>query len=403
MNKDSEQLTADLSLHEAQDQPLKGRKMQDVVISTLGKDKCCIEEVLSRKVLVFRHENRKTVILPRAVTYLGNPHPIFKKRIQLPKWFKDFVIGIQKENDIDDIRLLGVYHYNGNVVFVDFASENYLGRRMHNSSAHVYVNDLYQGMRYGIFKKKDANDNEITTVRRDKLSVYLTGGGAVEPNLFDLFRQFNNGYPFGEWLYALDKIREMHTDDWLKWRETEWAGWFLEYRFNKFVNDNNVSDKMRYISQKKKDEWDFDIRFDDDDFYGDLKASDITKKEAPGNDRENLTECICRHEKFWYIIYEHETIRDKDRNGEATAARVKYIKSIDPEFSKEETSYASRMKYSVRFMRMCIIELNRINYREVLSDFIQGRQPDGTARKVKFKINKNNIDNFVVFRYSYGE
>ena len=52
---------------------------------------------------------------------------------------------------------------------------------------------------------------------------------------------------------------------------------------------------------------------------------------------------------------------------------------------------------------MCIIELNRINYREVLSDFIQGRQPDGAARKVKFKINKNNIDNFVVFRYSYGE
>ena len=40
---------------------------------------------------------------------------------------------------------------------------------------------------------------------------------------------------------------------------------------------------------------------------------------------------------------------------------------------------------------------------EVLSDFVQGRQPDGAARKVKFKINKNNIDNFVVFRYSYGE
>jgi hypothetical protein len=58
------------------------------------------------------------------------------------------------------------------------------------------------------------------------------------------------------------------------------------------------------------------------------------------------------------------------------------------------------MKHSVNFKTMTIIELNRANFREVLVNFNQGRQPDGSSRNPKFKINKRNIDNFVVFRYT---
>ena len=47
--------------------------------------------------------------------------------------------------------------------------------------------------------------------------------------------------------------------------------------------------------------------------------------------------------------------------------------------------------------------LNRINFREVLSDFNQGVQPSGEARKPKFKITKNNIDNFIVFSETASE
>ena len=52
---------------------------------------------------------------------------------------------------------------------------------------------------------------------------------------------------------------------------------------------------------------------------------------------------------------------------------------------------------------MYIIELNRINFREVLNDFNQGRQPNGGARKPKFKITKNNIENFIVFQQDFME
>ena len=73
--------------------------------------------------------------------------------------------------------------------------------------------------------------------------------------------------------------------------------------------------------------------------------------------------------------------------------------------NKNELSYKTRMKNSVKFMKMSIIELNRVNYREALTGFNQGRQPDGSARKPKFNINKKVLenDNFVVFRYTFNQ
>jgi hypothetical protein len=163
---------------------------------------------------------------------------------------------------------------------------------------------------------------------------------------------------------------------------------------------------MRYVgsSLKREGDLDFDIRFDEEDFYGDLKASDISKTETPGNDQKNLIECIYRFDKFWYVIYEHETIKDSETlNYEATRARNRYIRSVDPTYDKDELSYHERMKSKVRFVKMSIVELNRINFREVLTDFHQGHQPDGSPRALKFNINKKVLDNdnFVVFRYTY--
>ena len=70
-----------------------------------------------------------------------------------------------------------------------------------------------------------------------------------------------------------------------------------------------------------------------------------------------------------------------------------------PYVKGQEISYASRMKHSVRFKRMRIFELNRVNMNEALSAFNQGHQPDGSARKPKFLINKQNIDHCIVYSY----
>lgn len=414
MNVDSEQITLDKSLVVAQDQPLSEKQLQNCLINALGKTKCRILTVPPRKwVLEYYDGGKVHHLLVKTCTYLGNPHKIYKKKVQLALWFNEYAQYIKKARPEIEVHYIGVYHYGDqhhgdNIIFIDFKIDTYLQKKGHNSAAHVYVNDLFQAMTYGIFSKTDKNNNVVTTIRRDKLSQFFSGEVYESHNLFELFEQFNCGFSFGQWLKALDVIKEMHKNDWHQWRQAEWAGWFLEYKFNKFTIDNNVTNQMRYVgsSLKREGDLDFDIRFDEEDFYGDLKASDIKQKETPGNDQENLIECIYQFDKFWYVIYEHETLKDCEAtNYEATKARNRYIKSVDPSYEKDEMSYHERMKNSVKFMKMSIIELNRVNFREALTDFNQGRQPGGNARKPKFNINKKVLenDNFVVFRYTYNQ
>lgn len=404
MNKPSEQLTADKSLHTAKDQPLTSKEIFNCLEIVLGADNCVRERIEGRTVIKYTFGEKTFILLAKAVTYLGNPHPIFKKRIQLPDWYQDFAL----QHTDYDIRFLGVYHYEGNIVFVDFQKETYLQHGLHNSSAHVYVNDLYQGMTFGKFEKQDRLGNNLVVIRYDKLKDYLDGKIVISDNLFELFKRFNCGYPFGKWLYALDVIKEMHENSWKQWRQAEWAGWFLEYKFNQFAVENHTERQMRYIGSenKGKNAFDFDIKFEEDDFYGDLKASDISKRETPGNDQKTLMDCIYRYDKFWYVIYEHKTIKDSESTDyEATKSRNRYIKEVDSSYQKDEMSYHERMKHSVNFVKMSIVELNRINYGRILTAFNQGHQPDGSMRNPKFNINKKVLDNdnYVVFRYEYNE
>lgn len=406
MNRDSEQLTFDTSVVMAQDQSLSTKEIFDVFVKWLGEGNIYKETVFGKKVIVYKDGSKKFILLAKCITYLGNPHPVFKKRIQLPDWYQSLCDNIIDYGFDYDVRFIGVYHYEENIVFVDFMKETYLKHGLHNSSAHVYINDLYQAMKYGVFRKEDKFGNTIVSIRNNKLREYLSDGLHSQNNLFELFRRFNCGFSFGKWLYALDVIKEMHHGEWLQWRQTEWAGWFLEYMFDKFTREQGVDDLMRYVgsSNKRVGDLDFDIRFEEADFYGDLKASDVGKSETPGNDQENLVECIYQYNKFWYVIYEHETIKDSDATGyEATKARNRYIKKVDPKYDKDEMSYHKRMKHSVKFVKMTIIELNKVNFRDALKIFNQGRQPNGTARAPKFNINKETLsnDNYVVFRYYY--
>ena len=109
------------------------------------------------------------------------------------------------------------------------------------------------------------------------------------------------------------------------------------------------------------------------------------------------------------MIYEHQTVKEVE--DETSKARVEYIKSVTPSYYKEgekekekENYYHRKLKSEVKFVKMSILELNRVNFREALSDFHQGRQPDGKPRALKFNINKKVLenDNFVVFRYTYN-
>lgn len=408
-NQPSEQIRADFGLEVAVDQVLSKKQQQNALVHYLGEKNCSEENILGRKVLVYRKDGKKYILLHKAISYLGNPHPIFKKRIQMPGWWQEFCNKAKETNLGYDIRFIGIYHYQNNVIFTDVAKETYLNKgKLNNSSAHIYTNDLYQAVRNGVFHREDQCGNHLYSVRAKDFADYLTGVKTGDNDLFELFAKFNNGFSFGQWLYAVDKIKEMHGDNWRHWQQAEWAGWFLEYKFNKFTIDNDTLAMMKYVGTENKGHkegtFDFDIWFDRDQFYGDLKASDIKKTSTPGNDQEAFVECINKHDRFWYVIYEHETIKDSEETAyKATIERNQYIRSVLPNYKKDDMSYHERMKNSVRFIKMTILELNSVTFRDVLTDFNQGKQPDGKSRQKKFLIKKKEMDKYVVYRYTYKQ
>ncbi|MBE6507922.1 MAG: hypothetical protein E7Z77_00760 [Methanobrevibacter sp.] len=446
--KKSEQITPSLSLVYDYDQKLtKISEFESAFKDALGNIE--VVKYKNHRIYKYTHNNHDTYFLTGAITWLSNPHPLFKKRLQLKKWYKE-VYEEYNFRENSDVRIVGIYRYDGMHIFVEFDTEDYMGNKLNSSSAHVYSNDLYQALTNEYFTKRDQKGNTITTISSRNFKKYIDEsivaefissgqvhdgdvqdgcviaeyvssgrvhdgdvqeGGVVaeyvstghhtrpmKNSIFDLFAKFNNGFSFGKWITAVSAIEKMKSKRWYQWKGTEWAGWFLECEMNEFIENEQCQDTMIYIGNKKTDDLlDFDLYFKNDDFYGDLKASDINKKEAPGNDQNTTLEAINYNGKLWYVIYEHETKKDVDYNSEMAISRMELIGTPYQRGSK--ISYQTRMKHSVNFKKMEILELNRINMHEVLRNFNQGRNSDGNERNVKFIINKSNIDNFIIYSY----
>lgn len=378
------------------DQPFTKREEFVKAFSEALSTECQYIKYGNHTVYYYEHRGAREYFLTGAITWLSGPHPLFKKRLQLKKWYKNFY-DEYKDKDNVKIHLIGVYHYDGLVVFVEFKTEDYMGNKLNSSSAHVYSNDIYQALVNKKFSKEDKNHNHIDVIASRNFKQYIEGE-IKENSIFELFRKFNMGFSFGQWITAVKAIQEMKDNNWYQWRGTEWAGWLLEYKVSEFITIEKCEHRMMYIGNRKTpDLLDFDLVFKEENFYGDLKASDITKSEAPGNDQESVLEALAKYGRIWYIIYEHETIKDIDKNSEMAKARMGLIGK--PYKEGDKISYQNKMKHSVNFKRMKIFELNRVNMHETLKEFNQGRQPSGEARAPKFSINKKNIDNFIVFSY----
>lgn len=393
----SEQISPNTSLIIDYDQPLRSSTAISKAFSQALGEECSVEKYQNTKtVYKYQHNDITHYFLAGAVTYLSKPHPIFKKRFQLKKWYKDFYREYKGKPNTK-IHLIDLYHYEGLVVFVEFVLEDYIERKLNSSAAHVYSNDIYQAVTIGCFSKVDRNNNHVTSVSSRYFKQYLNGEVRENP-LFELFRKFNSTFCFDEWISAKQAILQMKQGNWYQWKGTEWPGWFLEYEVAGFVSREHCEAQMLYIGNIKDDSMlDFDLLFPREHYYGDLKASDINHSEAPGNDQESVLTAINQCGRLWYIIYEHDTVKDTDRHNEMAIERMNLIGN--PYTVGDKISYANRMKHSVNFKRMRIYELNRVNMNEALTVFNQGHQPDGSARRPKFLINKQNIDNCIVFSY----
>ena len=390
----SEQITQSLSLICDYDQPMtKMEEFESAFRNALGY----IEVIKYGRERIhpikYTNNNHDTYFLTASITWLSGPHLPFKKRMQLKDWYQDFYDEyVHKENT--DVRIVGVYRYNGMHIFVDFKIEDYIRNKCNNSSAHVYSNDLYQALKYDYFTKTDQKGNTITTIHSKNFKKYIDGD-LKENTILDLFSEFNNCCPFGEWITAKDAICEMKSNEFPKWEEAEWGGFYLEYLVSKFIENGYYQDIMKYINNKKKGEFDFDLYFEKDDYYGDLKASDINQREIQGNDIRSVYKVIEDYGKLWYIVYEHDTKKDKNYNNEMA---IFWMKARGKYREGGKISYKTRMKHSVNFQKMVVLEINDIN-KHLLKVYNQGQNSNGKPRKPKIKILKRDYDQFAIYSY----
>lgn len=329
-------------------------------------------------------EGKKFTVCIKQITYLGNPHPIFKKRIQIPKKWKKALI--------NGALLIGIYRYKKNIIFVFFNTEKYKNNRLNNSSAHVHTIDLQKGIEYGIFEKIDSRGNKIVVIRENKIVEYLNNLFSKNinelPKEIKLFDNFSSSLS-KNWL-GTKCYEEMFKSNYRNKAQSEWPGFYLEFKFENYLDQNNkVKDICTFVSNKKGGQLDFDLNFANK-YLGDLKAHSIDSNYIPGNDKNNFLKALEIYKKFWYVVFYHKTSKDKDFNNTV----VKFWNKLQ---NKEDLlSYSNRMKYSIELTNIKILEINKYNLKHI-SDMTQGRNSNDGNRAMKIQINKNVVDNFLIF------
>lgn len=327
------------------------------------------------------------------ISYLGTPHPYFKKRIQIGDNFKH-VFADNQSKGITTL-LMGVYKYQDVVLFVDFDVTKYATRKSHNSSAHVYTIDLKNGLLFGIFQKEDFNKNVITVFNTDNVTRYLQSklekGIDLRLEFIALLDEFFAQLP-KNWNGA-DCYREMHDAGFNNALQPEWPGFYLEYRLQKYIKAQNASSVVRYSQNKKKGEIDLDLYFPQVGCYGDLKAHSNDSSGIQGNDWDTIMSVI-EHSSIYYIVCNHDTEKDKDHGNQVTILWNTLLGKSN------FLSYAAKMKHSVHLTSYLVLEINRFN-KQYLDVFHQGHNSDGSPRAPKISIKKQNISNFLIHQTNF--
>ena len=405
------------------------------------------------RVIVGNYKGYKFAIRCKNVTYLGSPHPHFKKRIQIPDDLSNFYrIALSMKAEP---LLMGIYSFGTNLIFVDFKIDTYIEKKAHNSSAHIYVSDLAAATEEGYFQKIDYFGNTVTAIRPDVVSVYLDELFGIEkqsdlersvsktsvgqqlptisiertveelqakqesrtmetvvlerPDVIEPNKERLMMYASAFKRDIVPKVKLFFTSEEKDWKgiecyqkmiaanyrnkyQPEWVGFFLEYEFEKYLKDNSLNYLITYAQDKKEGGIDLDLYFPTVGSYGDLKAHSEESRGIQGNDWNTIFDIINRQDEkshVYYIVCEHSTEKDSLHNYEVT----KFWNTAQGKANL--MSYANRMKNYVRLKRVYILDINYSN-REYLTKFKQGLNSNGKPREPKIMIEQDNLKYFMI-------
>lgn len=350
----------------------------------------------------------KIGILACNVTYLGHPHPLYKKRIQLKSYYLDYLA----KNSAHNIKTLylGVYTYKKTRLFVVFEPSTYAGKKSHNSSAHVYSINLQYAQRAGTFDKTDAFGNNIHIYNTYEFVRYIKTlggelvGGITGDDIIKLIKErfgdFKTQIPL-KW-NGISCYKEMLEGNDANARQGEWQGWYFEFLFKKYLSEKHINN-ISWHADRTDSGIDLDIKFNDYEWvFGDLKADQISH-DILGNSFDTLDTVIkCNNGTVYYICCLYKAEKDSEHEYDVT----KFWNTLrDVPYDNEQdikNRYGKRMKYSVEPKKLCVIKIDQITY-ELLkkNPFAQGLNSDGSERKPKLKVNKDMINALSVFSQEF--
>ena len=388
---------------------LSNKQKEDILLKAVDGSQIKRGKFVS-KVLCYKDK----IVLFKQLTYLGNPHPHNKKRIQIPStWANEHEYWTDRGFDVS---FVGIYAFGDNIKFVIFDPTGYVGRSVNNSSAHVYTSHIYQATVTGYAKWFDKNHNCIEAMDKNHFLERLGAVGKTELNPeIKVFADFSKTFLSTNPLFATDAVKEMFNsqkpdfidqEDWKGyWPDTffgEWQGAYTEFKLAHYLQDNNLRHIVDLVKQKKTCELDLDLKFSD--FWGDVKTSNVYRTEAPLNDQEAVKTAVNECGKFWVVLFGIQTCDSPKKSNDFRELEKWNLWKRDVGYDNGKSfkihSYASRFKPYVEYVDMKILEINKINMNYVLHDFNQGHQPDGSHRKPKYKINKKEMEVFTIFSNS---
>lgn len=389
------------------DQTLKKSELFSLIKSVLSGFEITKDD---KQILI----NRRIGIIFSNLTYLGNPHKEYKKRIQLKKYYPEFYAK-NNNNGIKTI-FLGIYTYNSLHLFVVFNTFDYINNNFNNSSAHVYTTDLQNGYAYGFARRVDRNNNEILIFTKDRFIQYISSlinstetyeDIEYQKKLLTYFKNFFFSIPGS--IYGLDAYKNMIADDYSKKGECEWCGFYFEYLFDKFYIKNKTDLINRKVLMDYYDENgnkvvydgsnnnpDLDLKFPlIENFYGDLKSDNISAG-IQGNDYETVHDIIKNGGTIWYVLMEFDPKLDKYYESEVQKFWYKYLRKDSKKTT--EKSYIERMKHEIVIKEYKILNINKFTWKYV-SIYNQGKNSNGKERKPKISIPKKFVDIMQIYSF----
>lgn len=324
----------------------------------------------------FNIDGKMFYVVIKNISYLGHPHPLSKKRIQLPSDFNEKIT-----NKDYGILVLGRYGYGDGKLWCAWNISK--DKRGKSSSLHVNVTDLQNAYNFGNFTKRDRNGNDVFVYRSDMLHNFikyqLSKKNAKDLDVINNIKSVMLSV-LGEDLTwdAVTKYSEMKEENFRNWRQQQWQGFYLEFIANK-------SDKITTPGPKVGTTvWDSMINGE----VVDLKVhSDGKSGYIPGNDFESIQETVKEYGRLFYaVVVGQATLESEELEVSTAWNEMKGGKSKYQEKGAVTNRAHRKLKSKFEVKSVEIIEINASNISE-LESFQKGfKNSNGKARKEKVKI-----------------